>query len=221
MRRNALFVAIVGVVVSAAGARAGDWPESCLPQSDLPARPKDGAIWSIQFMSGYYRMTGLGPEASWQWMSAREDYAPQALRLGCECPHVFLPGSWLEGTWEGLLEYNASPIVRDFGTFFTGPCAILRYNYRREDSWCFPYLQGGAGLVLNDAYHNTWQRLIGQPVEFLLRAEVGLRFLVTERMSLDVEGGFQHISNGGLASRNGGINNLGIAVGFTYEFGRN
>jgi hypothetical protein len=220
MCRNALVLSVMGWFVCAAVGRAGDWPESCLPPAEAPAAPKDGAIWSIQFLSGYYNATHLGPDDELLGKRSKIDYLPQALRIGCECPATFLPGFWLEGTWEGLLEYNASPIVRAFGTYFTGPCAILRYNFRREDSWWFPYLQSGAGLVLNDVYHNQWQRLIGEPVEFLLRAEGGVRFFVTENLSLDVEGGFQHVSNAGLARRNSGINDLGISVGFTYEFGR-
>ena len=74
--------------------------------------------------------------------------------------------------------------------------------------------------MFNDAYRETRQRLIGEQVEFLLRVEFGVRFLVTDNLSLDVEGGLQHVSNASLASRNGGINDLGISVGFTYEFGR-
>jgi hypothetical protein len=66
----------------------------------------------------------------------------------------------------------------------------------------------------------VWQELIGQEFEFLLRAELGLRCWLTESLSFDVEGGFQHISNAGIAVRNGGINNLGFSVGFTYSFGR-
>jgi hypothetical protein len=220
MPKSALVLAVAAALFCPAASRAGEWPDSCLPADDAPAKQKDGAIWSFQFLAGYYEMTSLGPDASWQWMKAKENYAPLAFRLGCECPHTFLPGCWLEGTWEGLLEYNVSPIVRDFGTYFTGPCGIIRYNYRREDSLVFPYLQGGAGFVLTDAYHNVWQRLIGEPFEFLLRFEAGIRFLITENFSLDVEGGLQHISNAGLAGRNGGINNLGISIGFTYEFGR-
>jgi Lipid A 3-O-deacylase (PagL) len=46
---------------------------------------------------------------------------------------------------------------------------------------------------------------------------VRLRELVPNA-SLDVEGGVQHISNGGLAGRNLGVNAFGGALGFTYYF---
>jgi hypothetical protein len=220
MRCPALMVAIVGVFVCAVGARADSWPDSCLPATEGSACPKDGAIWSFQFLSGYYQMTELGPGEALIGKPAKVNYLPQAGRIGCENPHVLFPGCWLEGTCQALLEYNGSPILRDFGSYFTGPCAILRYNFRRDDSCLIPYLQGGAGLVLTDAHQELRQHLIGQAVEFLLRVEVGVRFRLTETFSLDVEGGLQHVSNAGLASRNGGINDLGLSVGFTYEFGR-
>ena len=44
--------------------------------------------------------------------------------------------------------------------------------------------------------------------------------MVTECVSLDVEAGIQHISNAGLARHNGGINNMGGSVGFTYFYGQ-
>src|SRR5262249_4437607 len=155
-----LFGALVGVFVCAAGARAEGWPDSCLPVSETPVNLKAGAIWSIQFLSGYDAESGLGPRAGIKWEHAQIDYLPQAVRIGCECPHVLYPGCWLQGTYEALLEYNFSPILRDFGTYFTGPCAIVRYNYRHEDSCVVPYLQGGAGILFNDAYREMRQRLI-------------------------------------------------------------
>jgi len=48
--------------------------------------------------------------------------------------------------------------------------------------------------------------------------EIGLKCFVAPNLSLDVEGGFQHISNAGLARRNHGVNALGAQVGLTYYF---
>jgi hypothetical protein len=165
-------------------------------------------------------MSSMGPTGGFSFLDARVDYAPIAFRVGCECPHVLFPGTICQGTYEALLEYNVSPIVRSFGGFFTGPCGILRYNYRPDGSPLIPYVQAGAGFVFTDAYREQRQELIGQAFEFLLRAEVGVRFLISERLSLDIEGGYQHISNASLAERNGGINNFGASAGFTWTFGR-
>ena len=82
-----------------------------------------------------------------------------------------------------------------------------------------PYTQGGVGAILTDAYKEPWQRAVGQEFEFYLHAEVGVKCFITPNLSLDIEGGLQHISNGGLAKRNYGVNAFGGTVGFTYHFG--
>ena len=87
-------------------------------------------------------------------------------------------------------------------------------------------------LVLGRVCVNLHERILRSPLPlayaievrrfiflFLLQVAVGVRFQVTEQWSLDVEAGLQHISNAGLARRNGGINNAGVTVGFTYTFG--
>jgi hypothetical protein len=170
---------------------------------------------SIQFLAGGYFMTGWGP------VGPDVDYAPLSLRVGYmltdPCPNWIVP----VGTCEVLFDYTAAPITRTFGSYFTGPSLILRYTHHDPTCLVQPYVQGGVGLFFTDAHRApVYQELIGQSCEFLLRAELGLRFMVTERISLDVEGGLQHISNAGMARRNGGINNLGFAVGLTYSFGR-
>src|SRR5262249_26019315 len=103
--------------------------------------------------------------------------------------------------------------------YFTGPCALVRYNFVHPECLVVPYFQAGAGLLLTDAYREQGQHMIGRWQEFLLRAEFWLHFLVTERLSLDIEGGWQPTPNAGLADRNGGLNNFGFAIGFTYLLG--
>jgi len=74
--------------------------------------------------------------------------------------------------------------------------------------------------VVNDAYKDETQGLIGQALEFSLQTSVGLRFPVSKDWSVDLEGMFHHISNAGLDDRNVGVNAGGIFVGATYRFGR-
>jgi opacity protein-like surface antigen len=187
------------------------------------ARAEDEASWSVQFLSGYYAKLPVGPGSTPfnQSSTGRDkiDYVPLSLRLGYECPWLFLPDTCVQGTFEPLFEYNTLVITKQFGSYFTGPSALLRYNYVQPDCLLVPYCQGGAGIVFTDAYREPVQRLIGRWQEFLLQAAVGVHVLVTAQLSLDVEGGFQHISNASLASRNGGINNAGFMVGVTYTFG--
>jgi hypothetical protein len=167
---------------------------------------------TFQFLSGFYPRAHLGAHGP------AVNYLPQDLRigLGCEamCPDC-LPG---RGVAEVLLAAVYAPVVTRIGSYITGPCAIVRYNFLPREGPAVPYLQGGAGIVFNDAWKDRVQLQVGEEFEFLLRAELGVRFVLLERLSLDVEGGLQHISNAGIDRRNGGLNNVGFAFGFTYFF---
>jgi hypothetical protein len=171
---------------------------------------------TFQFMGGYSKKTSAGPGGP------TFDYFPLAVRIGCMCWTPSWDGCLLRGNIEMLLEANWFIVHHSFGSYVRGPCLIARYNFVQQDSLIVPYLQGGAGLAFTDAYRSppTIQRLIGQETEFLLRAEVGARFMLHDKLSVDAEFGFQHISNAGLGLHNGGVNNLNLHVGFTYFFGR-
>jgi hypothetical protein len=176
------------------------------------------SAWSgtFQVMAGWYQQVRLGPHGP------PFDYIPLALRLGSICNTPSLDHCCLRGCVELLLEVNYCPVVKKFGSYVTGPDLIARYNFVQPDWVVVPYIQGGAGLAFTDGWRTPWgiQRLIGQELEFLLRGEAGARVMFTECVSLDAEFGFQHISNANLGRHNGGVNNVGFTVGFTYFFGK-
>lgn len=216
MRAIARMLAIIVLFGSATGARAEELTCPCPTE----CCPEDGPyIWSFQFLSGTYPMTG-GPTSTSSAINDRINYLPQSFRLGCEYDRVFCPYKHLDGTLEGFVEFNYCPITKMYGNFFTGPGLILRYNFKACDPCLVPYIQAGAGLAFNDVYRDRTQELIGSAVEVLLQGAVGLRYRLTECLSLDVEGGYRHISNPGSGSRNTGINNIGFSLGFTYTFGK-
>ena len=196
--------------------------EGTIPFEGEPVRqvladqdPFSASSLTLQAMTGYFNHTWIGPGGP------ALDYAPIGLRLGyiLNTPESDL---WFRGCFEVLVEANTSPIVRTYGTYFAGPNAILRYNFVQPECIVVPYLQCGVGCLLNDAWRTSplIQRNVGEAFEFLLRADFGARVMVTECVSLDVEAGIQHISNAGLARHNGGINNMGGSVGFTYFYGQ-
>jgi hypothetical protein len=146
------------------------------------------------------------------------NYAPIDLRLGLLAAEPFLDGTLLRGHPEVLLDLMAAPVVTHYGHFVGGTSLLFRYNYIPAD-WCvIPYWQGGVGLAYTDANRDQNQRAIGQSVEFLLQAGAGFRYVLSENWTLEIEGGFQHISNANLAGRNAGTNDLGAAIGLTYYF---
>jgi hypothetical protein len=183
------------------------------------ADPFSAGAVSVEFMSGYFPKADVGPHFEPR-RNPHEDYLPQAFRVGLMCNDPHPDWGVLGGVGEMLLEYQYSPIVRTFGDYFTGPSAILRYNAVWPDCAFIPYSQIGAGFVLTDAWKQPEQHIIGQEFEFLLRAEAGVHILLSDSCSLNIEGGFQHISNADMAKRNDGLNSFGGAVGITWYFGR-
>jgi lipid A 3-O-deacylase len=165
--------------------------------------------WSFEVNAGcYFSQPGVGPR------TPTFDLAPINLRLGLMLHEPCFPG-WFRGSFEGLVEFSTAPVVDGFGDIVVGPTALLRYNWVQPGRRWVPYLQGGAGLVYNNAFEDRSQRAIGEAVEFALKAAVGCHFFLRDNLSLDVEGGYIHISNADLASRNLGINSVGGTLGIT------
>ena len=179
--------------------------------------PMQGPRFTAQVMGGYYVNSGLGPNAPLgSPVDADFDYIPLSLRFGylltspSERQHLF------RGVGEILVELMAAPVVDGFANVVVGPSLLLRYNFVQPNASIVPYIQGGAGLVYSDGYKTEGQDALGQAVEFLLQCQVGLRWMLNDKWSLDFEGGLQHISNANVSDHNGGINNLGASVGLTY-----
>ena len=186
--------------------------------------------WGVQLLAGYYPTSGGGSDGATvdallggvrpRGRRVHFDYVPICVRLGYTFSRVRAEESWRRGTFELLLEYLAAPVTREFGSYVTGPSLLLRYNYQQPGWWIVPYTQAGAGVVFTDGYRDETQRLIGGSTEFLLQMQAGVHVFVTDACSIDLEGGWQHISNADTQRRNAGANNVGGSVGLTYRFGR-
>lgn len=124
----------------------------------------------------------------------------------------------LRGNNEFLIELFAGPDTKGPGTFLAGGSPLWRYNFIQPDAKLIPYLQLGAGALGNDIYHGHPQREIGGPFEFVLQADLGLKYLLDDRWSISAEAGFRHISNADLYSRNQGLNSLGGLMMLSYRF---
>ncbi len=182
--------------------------------------PFRAGAWSFEFLSGYFVKSGWGPGGK-PGINPPLDYVPEALRVGLMCNDPIPDWCGLPiGVIEILLEYNYLSVVRGIGDYFTGPNALLRYNLPLPGWALVPYGQIGAGFVFNDAWKDPTQHIIGQDFEFLLRAEAGVHVMLSEQVSLNLESGYQHISNACLAPRNAGLNNVGVAIGVTWYYGR-
>jgi lipid A 3-O-deacylase len=163
-------------------------------------------------IGGYTTFPGFGPRIR------NFSYVPLSVRHGWMLNAPQDIDSLYRGNFEVLFDVTAACITSGLGKGFIGPSILWRYNFVQPGASVVPYLQGGSGFVLTDAYKDRTQRAIGQAFEFYLRAEVGARFFLTDNWSFDIEGGYQHISNARMAERNYGVNALGAQIGFTYFF---
>ena len=194
------------------------WPVAHSGSSCHFDSPEPAPSWILiqptwmQVLQGAYFTSKLGPGVP------ALNYVPLSIRHGWNLGNASGPGGLFPGNWEFVLDVTGAAIMSSYGNWLAGPSAFLRYNWAETGSRFVPYAQAGAGILVNDAYRDVRQRAIGQAVEFCLHAELGLRCFVTPSLSLDIEGGLQHISNAGSADRNSGINAFGGSVGLTYYF---
>ncbi|MDD5261160.1 MAG: acyloxyacyl hydrolase [Methylacidiphilales bacterium] len=148
------------------------------------------------------------------------DYAKTTLRLGWMLDTPAGDGSWYDGNFEAVMEISTNFVFSGFGNVHVGPTGLVRYNFVQPGWKVVPYVQGGAGIVYSDGYQTSSQRALGGCIEFTPQAGVGIRCLLNNNWSVDLEADFEHISNAGIYSRNLGVNAIGGQVGFSYFFDR-
>lgn len=155
---------------------------------------------------------GVGPDHD------THNYQMTNVRLGWMLNTPNPDGGFFAGNWEAIIELSGNYVFDGFGSYMVGPTALVRYNFVQPGWKVVPYVQGGAGILLNDGYRDRNQQAIGQFVQFSPQASAGARILINDDWSVDVEGIFHHVSNANMASRNLGTNALGGMIGFTYFF---
>ena len=239
--RNLLALAVCTLPLGAAAQDRGPdgWPGMRGPQSALdraghatvdpdgwrpvaPACPPDACgpddgpfacgTTSVQYLIGGFCSGRPGPEVP------SFDYVLASARFGWVATPV--EDRWIgRGAYEWLLDLSAAGVTTSgYGDYFFRQSVYLRHNWVEPGSRLVPYLQLGFGAIYTDTYKDRSQGAIGQQIEFITRLEAGLHYFVAPNMSLDVEGGLQHISNAGHAERNDGVNAWGGQIGLTYYF---
>jgi hypothetical protein len=127
----------------------------------------------------------------------------------------FPDGSPFRGSFQIFLEPSVAYITHPARTYLLGVSAIFRYNFLLWNR-VVPYIDGGAGLL------NTNLRIhaLGEVIEFMPQAGLGVLFRVGERVSVDVGWRYHHISNAGQTepARNVGINSLFFHGGVSWHY---
>lgn len=168
---------------------------------------------TVQMLAGgYWSSKSIGPKVP------RFDMASFTLRTGTMLNAPQDTDAFWRGNLEVLCDLTASYVNGSFGNYALGPALIGRYNFVPQNASLIPYLQVGAGFIYSDAYKDRNQTAIGSEFNTRLFAGVGVHCLLRENLFLDVEGGYQAISNLGLTARGDGVHSLGVQIGLTYFF---
>lgn len=184
--------------------------EPPLPPNDFYTK----GIWNFQFMTGPYfsPVASIGPD------QPSYNFMIQGFRLG-RTTSIGFDSGLLRGSLEPVMELALGESLSDLGNFFVGPSWMLRYNFVQPDRRLVPYYQIGGGFQYNDAYEDQTQNSLGQSIQFILQTQIGARWYISERSTIDLEGGYIHVSNANMSNRNGGINAFGATLGLSYFFG--
>ena len=125
---------------------------------------------------------------------------------------------WWRGNSEILAEGFFGSVFKGPGDFFGGAALLFRYNFVRQECRWVPYVQGGAGAFYSDIQKNHLQNLIRSAGEINLQADVGVRYFLNQKWSLDLEGGYRRVTQAVSSDRNDGLDELGVQIGISRFF---
>lgn len=208
MRQRALLPAVAVFSLITGAVEAGQPVKSTV--TAVEESPFDKGRLELSSASGAYFSVGHDTTLN---------YSSTAYRLGVMLSTPEGDGC-LRGNCEFLVQLFGGSVFEGPGDYLAGAAVLLRYNFVQPEARWVPYVQLGGGMVYNDIYKNRSQRLIGQAWEFDLEASVGVRYFLSERRrwSVNLEGGYRHVSNADMADRNTGLNSLGAGIGLGLHF---
>jgi len=169
--------------------------------------------WSLTYLTGYLGIN-LGP-----LFDIPFEMLPQLVRLNCMWNRPW-PNRFMRGSWEGIAEVTCLPVTNGPATIVIGGSLMLRYNFGtwKNRRWN-PYFQmGGGGSYTDEWLYNS--PLLSSGFEFILQNAIGINVRLSDRLSLNGEWAYIHLSNGGIVMPNISVNQIGGLVGLTYYFGR-
>jgi hypothetical protein len=123
---------------------------------------------------------------------------------------------FLRGNLELSIGPIATAIVNGPESYFAGALTGFRYNFVQPRARLIPYfeLRGALGLSDSKKRYKTLQ----SDATFSYLIGTGLRYQINPRWSFDVGAVDQHLSTGFFASRDYGVDSLGINVGIELRY---
>jgi opacity protein-like surface antigen len=211
--RTTCFAGVLSAFLCAVSVQAGSEPPSVQPvvHEDRATGFEKGAL-SLENVAGAFWFFDRGDHPR-----STLDLAVDSLRLGVMLSDPHGTG-FFAGNSEFLGEVFGGPIFQGAGNVNAGATLIIRYNFFRPGARVIPYFQIGGGGVYTDISEKGSHGLVSLPVEFNLQGGGGLRFMLNQRWSILVEGGYRHISNASIKLPNEGVDSFGGDLGFGVFF---
>ena len=122
------------------------------------------------------------------------------------------------GNSELLIEGFFGSVLKGQGDYLGGAGLQYRFNFVQPGSKCIPYAQIGAGALFNDIHKDQSQSNIGQAWEVNLGASMGIRYFLSDKWAISLEGGYSRITNFGQSDRDEGVDSLGAQIGLSRFF---
>jgi hypothetical protein len=123
----------------------------------------------------------------------------------------------LRGNWEFLIGAFGGPTFSGPGDYHIGADLNLRYNFIQPGAKVIPYFQISAGGVYSDvADDDALQDYLGTDWNFSLGANIGVRWMLSDRCALVTSFDWVHFSNAGASERNRSYNGLGGSIGLSW-----
>jgi hypothetical protein len=124
--------------------------------------------------------------------------------------------NWAEterrGRWELGLEVSGGAQVFPHNRDFTSASPMVRYRWRANDRW-ISYAEAGIGA----SYTNIREPDLSTRFQFIDQFGGGVLRHITRETKLNVGMRWVHISNGGIASPNHGVNTLMLRLGAVWS----
>jgi hypothetical protein len=138
-------------------------------------------------------------------------------RLGMYLPECIdrpLAAHHLEAEW--VSEVILSAITNRSNTLEAGLNPLF-FSLRYDRGQAFvPFVEGGEGVL----YSNLLGERLGSRLQFSSQAGGGLHWFLDENLAVTVAYRLRHMSNGGIARQNSGLNTDFYMIGVTYFPGR-
>lgn len=170
-----------------------------------------GKIYS-SLQGGWGKAFALGNVAG-DGDGRKAEYVAILPQLGIGLTDIVGDNSWFRGNLDAVFQGEFLAAYEPNSGYSAGLSLLLRYNFLHSEQWV-PYLEIGGGVgVLDFDLRDQADGLVFYP-----QAGLGMHYLFTDNLSVDLGWRFHHMSNANTDLPNNSINASLLMFGFSWFF---